>query len=932
MSFRDEEACQDALRRYEILDTESEHLFDNIVKLASQICHTKIAVLTLLDEQRQWFKARVGLDVSFTSRDISFCTHAVMENEVMIIQDAYEDMRFKNSPLVTGSPFIRFYAGAVLRTMDGHAIGTIAVIDDKPRTIDVNQIEALKGFAGMIMAQLELRKRTKELAEEKLKLKQSLEVINAVPDFIGTCDLQGTILSFNKAFGDVSKISEVDQIFDYYPQWVKTMMHKIAIPHAMSHGIWRGESAVLTKDKKEFQIFQTVICHMDEAGRPLFFSTIMQDISMLKTTNSRIETLTQHAPVGIFMTDAVGKIEFFNRYWLEMAGMTLGEALADNGVASYRAIYPDDYSYVFNSWQETISNPSETIMDYRIQNQTNLKTHYVNTKINQIRNTKNEVIGHIGICLDVTEQRLNHDKLIASYNQLGKFIENVPAAVAMFDSEIRYVAASKSWITDYGLSERGFDELNIIGKSHYEVFPGISDEWKHIHQEALNGKLQQKQDDNFLREDGSLEWLNWDVRPWHNEENAIGGIMMLTEVTTEKKRVERELQLARAEAEKAYLVKSAFIANMSHEIRTPLNSIIGLSEILSHQITEPEQFMQIKTVQKSGEVLLSLINDILDISVSDTGNVSLQNSEINVEELVNKITQIFSFEARSKDINLTYEIEKGLGHFIGDPVRITQVLLKLLSNAIKYSPRGNVKILIKKNNLNHKGTILFSITDDGIGIREDKQSLIFERFNKLQSLKAKALGSTGLGLAFAKDLVELMGGSIWVKSEFGNGSEFSFTLDLPSSVNVSKAVIDVVENKDELDIFSQKLRILLVDDSEDNQKLILAYLKKYPFEVITAENGQQALAFLKESKFDLVFMDIQMPMMDGLTATKQYRQWEKAHAKAHLPIIALTAFSLAEDKLMSLEAGCDLHLTKPVKKNTILEAIKEIILKPSLSI
>jgi PAS domain S-box-containing protein len=922
MKLRDEQLCLKALKDFEVLDTESEILFDNIVKIASQICNTKIALISLIDEERQWFKARVGLPATYTPRDISFCTYAVHEDDIMVVEDAYLDSRFKNNPLVTGAPYIRFYAGAVLRTSEGHSIGTLCVIDDRPMALSAVQIETLKGFANMIIAQLELRKKTKELAVEKTKLKQSMEVINAIPDFVGTCNLDGVILSYNMSFEDACKKEGVDHIFDYYPRWVRALMEKIAIPHAIEYGIWRGESAVFKKDGEELQVFQTVVCHRDEYGYPKYFSTIIQDISVLKSTNSRIETLTNLAPVGIFMSDVNGRPNFFNKYWLKMAGMTEAEALNKNGKGSLEAIHPEDIRNVRNSWYASIEDKRDFFMEHRLFNKLEGKTYIVKTSVTPLRNNYNEVIGYIGISLDISEQKETHEKLVASIKQLGTFIENIPAAVAMFDQDIKYVAASKSWILDYGLNDRGFDEQNIIGKSHYEVFPGITDEWKDNHQLALKGKILKKNDDHFQGNDGTTEWLNWDVRPWYNEENTVGGIMMLTEVTTEKKRALQDLVTARAEAEKASRAKSVFIANMSHEIRTPLNSIIGLSDILSQQLKEPEHAHHIKVVQKSGEVLLGLINDILDLSKIESGKVTLQKAETDLEELTEKVVQIFNVEAQKKNISISYDVEKDLGKHLGDSVRITQVFIKLLGNAIKYTPGGHISIKVSKNTTSAKGNIHVSVTDNGIGIENDKQSIIFEKFTQVESSDVRKYGGTGLGLALTRDIVELMKGEIWVKSDIGQGSCFSFTMEMEP---IKTLPMEIPKSIEDAELYSKNLKILLVDDSIENRNLILAYLKKYPFEIITAENGLEALTMLKDQKFDLVFMDIQMPIMDGLTATKNFREWESTHCEGHVPIAALTAFALQEDRSRSFDAGCDLHITKPVKKLTILETIKVLV-------
>lgn len=911
-----------ALKSYEILDTESERIFDDITKLLAQVFSSDIALISFVDENRQWFKSKFGLDVCQTGRDIAFCDHAIRQDSVFIVEDTHLDDRFKNNPLVTGEPHIRFYAGAILKTSDGHNIGTLCVADSKPKKATDVQIETLKNFAALVMSHIELKKKTNELSEARAQTRYRLEILNALPDFAGTCDLNGTILTSNKAFDEISRREGVTHIFDYYPNWVKKIQSEIAIPYAIEHDIWRGESAVLKKNGEELHIFQTVICHRDKNGYPEFFSTVMQDMSQVNAATNRFETLTKLAPVGIFMTNENGAPTFFNEQWLQFSGMTQEQALADNGFGSFAAIHPDDLERVITKWFDATEAKKSFTDDFRIQNVITGKVHYIRCVARALINPHHEVTGYIGTTQDLTEERMMSSKLTSSVNQLETFITNLPAAVAMFDKDINYLAVSKRWIQDYNLHKLGFNETNIIGKSHYDVFPGLKQEWRDIHNNALQGITKKHDDDHFLREDGTTEWLNWDVRPWFNERNEIGGIMMLTEVTTNKKLADIEIRRAQAIAEKASEAKSVFLANMSHEMRTPLNSIIGLSDLMAQSNLEPENAKHVKVIQKSGEVLKNLIDDIIDLSKIESGKVVLQKMPVNFFELTEKLVEIFQLEANIKNIDLSFSIDQDLPMFEGDPVKISQIMIKLIGNAIKYTNNGRVTVEVKKNdNAESKGNVLVMIKDTGIGIDGGKQKMIFEKFTQAENATVRKYGGTGLGLAITKNLVDLMEGSLWVKSELNVGSEFYFTLSLLPLNKASQSVKKIEESSEALD---KKLRILVVDDSVENRALMLAYLKKLPFLIETAENGLDALNLMKAHQYDFVFMDIQMPIMDGLTATKEFRQWEVKNSCGHVPIVALTAFALQEDHSKSLNAGCDLHLTKPVKKMTILDAIKEL--------
>ena len=1025
-----------ALERYKILDTEAEDIFDSITALAQTICGTKMSLISLLDHNRQWFKSRIGLEASETPISFSFCQYAIQQDDVMIIPDATKDSRVMNNPLVTGNPNIKFYAGMVLKTPDGFNIGTLCVADSETKTLTEAQINSLRHLGNLAISLLESRIKSEELLQERKGHKLALEIINASPDFIGTCDLSGTITHFNKSFSHAAKRKEIDKFFPYLSIATKDLMKESGVPIAIRNGYWRGETTIIDKYDREIPVLLTLVCHKDDEGKPAYFSSIMHDISQLKENSLQFHALADLAPVGIYVTNKEGLPSYVNKKWLESSGMTEEEAFERDGLGSMSAILPDDRKTVADEWYRCSSLGIDYEQDFRMWNTKTKEIFYIRSRATSLKNLRGEVKGFIGANLDITEQKKLEIKLKRSVRQMGNFIENLPAAVAMLDNDLRYMSVSRGWIHAYALDTRGFNEENIIGRSHYDVFLDIKEEFKEHHKLALSGKVLKKENDNFIRHDGKLEWLNWDVRPWYDENGKIGGIMMLTDVITDKKNAEMEILQAKAFALKASAAKSQFLANMSHEIRTPLNSIIGLTDLLSESHLAPEQSKQVGVIQQSGEILLSLINNILDLSKIEAGELNLEEIEFNFEDLLEKVIGVFAFQARERRIDLNYDIPENLQFYKGDPSRINQILINLLGNAIKFTPGGKVTVTICKNHLkNRTGNILISVKDNGVGIEPSKHGLIFENFGQAETSTTRKFGGTGLGLSITKNLVMMMGGEIWVESQLGDGSDFIFTLDLKSSADhvhrplasldaikvtlyshdhsglkilenhiksfhipfesfsskedcikslekgqtdllitdsllegnfkcnqitlslghendskqksqvfpllkpftrkdliltISEAVqlnhhqaSTPVKTKTSDDFENKNLKILLVDDSVENRDLVIAFLKKYPFKIVSAQNGEEALNHLKEGSFDIVFMDMQMPIMDGLTATRLYRRWEQDYDKKHTPIIALTAFALQEEMVKSLDAGCDSHLTKPIKKATILEAIKQ---------
>ena len=906
------------LRSYGLLDTPAESAFDAVTRLVSRLFEMPTVLISLIDEDRQWFKSRVGMSVCETTREVSFCTHVVDDDAPLIVPDACADARFADNPLVTGAPHIRFYAGAPLRAPEGVILGTLCLIDSKPREFSAEDMAQLGELADLIVERMKL--------QHNERLHRSL--IESSSDLVTVFDEQGHVTYQSPAFAErlgYDRDLDLERMLDLvHPDdqaWVVERYAEIIENHAdvapyrfrflHGDGSWR-----ILESYARYQLDDPNINGIVSVVRDITAGVQMEE--QLNRSERLFAAMFEQASLGMALIALDGTLLRINQKFSEMTGICADrlsqhhyhEIMSPKAVAAStenvrRLVNGEEKSYSVERkliHREGHSRWAQFNIS-RVVNQN--KDDYLLVQVEDIEARRAQ------------DERLRLLESVAVHaNDAILITEAEPVDEAEGGPRILYANEAYYKMSGYTLEE-------IVGKTPRIMQGPQTDraardkirqalkKWKPVVAEVLN-----------YTKDGTPFWVELSIVPVANEKGwYTHWVSLQRDVTARKEteamliRTKEEADRAREEAEAANRAKSEFLSRMSHELRTPLNAILGFGQLLELEEQTEGDRESTEQILKAGRHLLELINEVLDISRIESGRMAMSLEPVRVAEVARETLDLVRAMAAQHGVKLNADaVFNSRLAVIGDRRRVKQILLNLMSNAIKYNRAGGSVTLSleaapdnERERERERERVRLCVTDTGIGIAPEKRERLWVPFDRLD-VEATGVEGTGIGLALSQRLAQAMGGGLNVRGET-QGS--TFWLELPRAAPVS-----LLSNEDLTSVspassppVSTRWVALYIEDNLPNVQLVQGILARRPeVRLLTAFQGALGVELAQQHCPDVILLDLHLPDINGDEVLRRLRA---NPTTKNIPVIMISADATPGQTERLIQAGANDYLSKP---------------------
>ena len=641
--------------------------------------------------------------------------------------------------------------------------------------------------------------------------------------------------------------------------------------------------------------------------------------SELRRSESYLAESQRLSRIGSWAWSAVKQeIVYWSEEHFRIFGMEPGRGTVPLREVENR-IHPDDLPLFHRIMNESMLEKTDYETDLRVVHPDG-SIRNIHSSGHPVLNEAGDLVEFVGTCMDVTERKRAEEELYRSRQMLQSVLDAIPQRVFWKDRNSVYLGCNRAFASDAGLNH----PAETIGKNDFDLpWSGSAELYRADDKLVMEqGSAKLDFEERMSRCDGNMRWLQTNKLPLRDRDGGVTGVIGTYEDITERKQVEQVLRETKEAAEAASRAKSEFLANMSHEIRTPINGIMGMTELTLDTELNPEQREYLGLVKSSSESLLSVINDILDFSKVESGKLDLEMIEFNLYNCVGETIKILALRAHQKGLELVYDVAPAVPlQLVGDPGRLRQILVNLVGNAIKFTPRGEVLVTIEVGSQDARDVELhFKVKDTGIGIPPEKHGLLFKAFSQADSSTTRIYGGSGLGLAISARLTELMGGKLWLQSREGEGCTFHFT------ARFALAEVKTQPASPAVTIELQGLSVLVVDDNETNRRILCAMTRGWGMKPYAAENGETALAALETATqegnpFRLVLIDGNMPVMDGFELAERIKKSVVANAGTEARVLMLTSGGQPGEAKRCQQLGISAYLLKPVLKADLMAAI-----------